>query len=234
MTQPIDPRTMTDPLERALCVMYNESLNGNKWLTAADVSRELRDKWGISLHWRTIGSLLDRSKILATRKKKNKRWYYSLLDAGLRMIGSSSPTIQLIDPGKAVQNIVTLHGILSELGGAISVCDPYLDASTIEHLDSCDNSSIVRILTHNIRDSGKLRQLLQAFQSGNRQIEIRRTKKAVLHDRYIYDEKRLFILGASLNGFGKKQSFIIAAGPDIRSGMETIFVNMWKHAECWP
>ena len=234
MNQSIDPRTMEEPLDLALAMLFNHALLGSKWSSAVEISHTLRDDYGISLHWRTVGTLLDKVKALVTRKKKNKRWHYSLLEAGARKVGKPSSGIHLVDPRNAVQNIVTLHDLLSNLEGNIDVCDAYLDASTIEHLDSCAKARQIRILTHNVRDTGRLRQLVSAFCQSDRQLEIRSTSKSVLHDRYIYDNKKLFILGASLNGYGKKQSFIIAAGTDFRAAMQSVFATIWKAAVTWP
>lgn len=41
------------------------------------------------------------------------------------------------------------------------------------------------------------------------------------------------ILGQSLNGIAKKQSFIIAVGQDIRTTMESAFNVRWKAANLW-
>ena len=216
MSQQVDPRTLPEPLDQALAVLFDGKQNSSNWMSCVEIAKVLRDKYGIALHWRTIQSLLDKSDGFVTRKKLNKRWHYTLLDAGEQHLVAPRGDIVFVDPSKALQNIITLHDLLSKMGGPVSVCDPYLDSVTMEHLDSCSGASRIRLLTHNVRDSGRLRQLITAFPQSGRILEVRVTGRAVLHDRYIFDRGKFYILGSSLNGFGKKQSFIIEAGQDFR------------------
>jgi len=39
----------------------------------------------------------------------------------------------------------------------------------------------------------------------------------------------MYIMGASLNGFARKQSFVIEAGEDIRNSMLGEFYNRWDN-----
>jgi len=54
----------------------------------------------------------------------------------------------------------------------------------------------------------------------------------MLHDRYRYilHEEGMLLLGTSLNGFAKKQSFVVSLGSDIKSATETAFNRMWASA----
>ena len=65
-------------------------------------------------------------------------------------------------------------------------------------------------------------------------IEVRVALKPDLHDRYIIDADSMLILGTSLNGFGKKQSFITKAGQDIRQTVLKEFRAKWNGATPWP
>ncbi len=123
---------------------------------------------------------------------------------------------------------------LANLAGGISVCDPYLDDVTIEHLDSCPHSCTVRLLTQTVRDSGKLRRLLAAACISGPDLHVRVVSVSVLHDRYIIDDHSMMILGTSLNGFGKKQSFVIRTGEDVRQVMLDTFSTNWNTATPWP
>jgi hypothetical protein len=118
--------------------------------------------------------------------------------------------------------------------GIIRVCDPYLDHATIEHLDACKSASEIRLLTFNISDSGTLRRAVAAFTRPARKLVIRKVPHATLHDRYLLDSRSMRILGTSLNGFGKKECFVINAGDDIRTTMSTDFDEKWKTALPWP
>jgi hypothetical protein len=114
------------------------------------------------------------------------------------------------------------------------VCDPYLDYTTIEHLDACKSVAEVRLLTHNVKDSGPLRRVAAVMAADGRNLQIRRVASAVLHDRYIIADDCMYTLGTSFNGFGKKQSFITAAGEDVRAQMIAYFDNLWATATPWP
>ena len=109
-----------------------------------------------------------------------------------------------MDPSKAVEAVVTLHDSLSKLSGDIKICDPYIDSTTIEHLDSCPSKSSILLLTKNINDSGKLKRILSAIRADGHRIYIRKSVNGRLHDRYILDSNSMLILGTSLNGFGTK------------------------------
>ena len=104
----------------------------------------------------------------------------------------------------------------------------------MEQLDSCSKSVRVKLLTQNIRDSGKLRRLTAAAASTLGALEVRTAPPKTLHDRYIVDDAAMVILGTSLNGFGKKQSFLIRAGADFRSVMVREFDRIWASATTWP
>ncbi|MEO1119099.1 MAG: hypothetical protein AAFX75_14560 [Pseudomonadota bacterium] len=225
-----DPTNFSDPIDQALCILHTESM-----LTPAEVSRKLLDDHGVNVHWKTIDAAFRKNKSFVTRRKKNHKFRYSILADGkerINAVTTASTEISFVDPTKAVQNVVTLHDTLSAMSGRVRVCDPYLDATSIEHLDSCAND--IQYLTHNISDSGLLRQLIAAYKNPTRSIEVRRTGKNVLHDRYIIDKGSMLILGTSLNGFGKKHSFMIRGGRDIRTTMLKAFDQNWHVATQWP
>ena len=127
-----------------------------------------------------------------------------------------------------------LHDVLAQLSGTVRICDAYLDNTTFEHLEACPKTADVRLLTMNIKDSGPLRRIVAAARTAGHKIEIKIVGNRVLHDRYVIDDTRMLILGTSLNGFGKKQSFVINAGDDIRATMEREFDALWLTAATWP
>lgn len=229
----VDPKNFDTAIQQSLCILANNS-ESTEGLTTAAISRLLSEEWGVKVHWRTIDAAFDRNRNLVTRRKRKHKWHYTILDKGLEALSSSDSKITVIDPKNAIQHIRSLHDQLAELSGNIYICDPYLDAATLEHLDSCCEGTNVLLLTHNIQDTGRLRQLISAFPTTKKRIEIRKTKKAVIHDRYIIDKKGMLILGTSLNGFGKKQCFVISVGQDFRSTMLDSFMGLWADADAWP
>ncbi|NIM11660.1 MAG: hypothetical protein GTO45_06170 [Candidatus Aminicenantes bacterium] len=221
-------------LEKILSVLEIKSGNESCWLTATDISKILFDDYGIHVHWKTISSILLKNTDLVIRRKRKLSWQFSILEKGREFISRTVRKINVIDPENSIQNVITFHDFLSGLGDNIRICDPYLDTNTIEHLDSCKDGVKIKLITHNIKDSGRLRQLISAFNRSKRHIEIKKTPISVIHDRYIIDDKIMLILGTSLNGFGKKQCFLIKAGKDIRSAMLNNFKKHWSTSNPWP
>ena len=204
------------------------------WVTSVEVSRQLLSDYGIRIHWRTADSLIAHAPHACARRRRNGRWAYSLLAKGEEVIASGGGRLLLVEPENAVQSTRDLHSLLGGLVGVICVCDPYLDDVSVEHLASCPHASELRILTVNLRDSGKLRRLVAAFATEGRTINIRLAPPATLHDRYLIDDHDLLIMGASLNGFGKKQSMIIRGGPDFRTELLAAFERHWIASQPWP
>lgn len=207
---------------------------GHDWVSAVDISRIMRDDYGIRIHWKTILTLLTAQNKLTDRRKRSGRWQFKLMRDGEDHLTKAGASIVVIDPSQAVQAVRSLHDFLSSLSGVVRVCDPYLDAATIEHLDACPANVVIRFLTKNIKDSGTLRRLLAACQTQGRSLEIRVAGSAALHDRYIIDDKLMLILGTSLNGFGKKQCFVVKAGEDVRDIVMIAFDQIWATGTKWP
>ena len=229
-----DPRGFDDDLGRVLAILTNAKRTGSPWLSAVDISNVLRDQYGLRVHWRTVESLLKEDRTLADRRKRGGRWQFAALAAGEARVTTAASPIVMVDPSTAVQSVLSLHAFLSALRGTIRLCDPYLDASTLEHLDACSARASIRLLTKNVRDTGDLRRLAAAFATQGRFLEIRVASVGSLHDRYVIDDAGMLILGTSLNGFGKKQCFIIRAGEDIRQMATAAFDSNWASGMIWP
>ena len=232
---PVDPSAFEEPLDQALAVLYNAKIGeGSDWRSSLTISTELRDDYGIPLHWRTIDSLLDVNRELAQRRKRQRRWEYLILSDGSGRIVDSARPITLVDPTNSLTSTLTLHSMLGRLKGEVRICDPYLDAKTIEHLDAIPDISPIKLLTKTVRESGKLRRVLAAAQVSKAALEVRGDLGAPLHDRYVIDSEGMLILGTSLNGFGRKQSFIVQAGPDLAETMKREFDRIWASTPVWP
>ena len=232
----IDPRALDERLEQVLAILWNAAQDGDDvvWRSGVDISRTLLEDSGISMHWRTIDSVLLGHGTLAKRRKRQRRWEYRLLAEGEELLGRAEGLVSLVDPDQALQATIGLHELLGRLVGTVRVCDPYTDAVTLEQLDACDSSLDVKLLTQTVRDSGKLRRLVGAARRDFAGFEIRTAAQRNLHDRYMIDDDSMIILGSSLNGFGKKQSFIIRVGADFRTGMLLQFEQLWLAGRIWP
>ncbi|MDD5706865.1 MAG: hypothetical protein PHR35_13155 [Kiritimatiellae bacterium] len=231
---PLDAGAFPEDLDRILVVLHNAKLEGIERLTAVQVSDRLNTGWGLGLHWRTVNSILLENHHLVDRKKRGGKWLFGTLRAGENRVTAPPSAILFVDPSKAVQAVLDLHGMLSQCRGVVRLCDPYFDIATLQHLDACSSASEVRVLTRNIKDRGSLRALHAAFGTQGRIVQVRVVGANVLHDRYLLDDTVMRILGTSLNGFGKKQCFVIAAGDDLRNAMLAVFEGHWNGATVWP
>lgn len=231
----LDPRTLDDDLLKVLSVLLRAKHSGQvPWLSAPQISKILRQDFGIPIHWITIQTLLKKDKRIADRRRRHGRWEFAIMQNGEELLKPTSEPIILVDPEKAIQAVISLHSFLGKLKGTIKICDPYLDSTSIEHLDACQPKATIQFLSKNIKDSGTLRRMISAAITQGRALEVRIASSVPLHDRYIIDDDAMLILGTSLNGFGKKQSFIIKAGPDIRGLVISVFDTIWARANLWP
>lgn len=233
VTNKIDPRVFDDNLRRILSIILLKKQLGIQWSSAVEISQTLRDEFGTQIHWRTIDAILTETNNLVQRKKRKLRWEYLLLTDGENKVAHTPSAIVIVDPANALQAVISLHDFLANLNSPIQICDPYLDATSLEHITSCPKTASINILTKNVKDTGKFRQLLSAAQTEGRTWIIRVASAPVLHDRYIIDSNSMLILGTSLNGFGKKQCFVIKAGEDTQKVMQTEFLNLWNSATIW-
>jgi hypothetical protein len=203
------------------------------WLSAAQISKILRDVHGVKVHWRTVRNLLSENQSLVDRRKRKGRFEFCIMKAGEYLLAESGSEIVIVDPNEATRATLSLHALLGSLVGVVRVCDPYFDYRTVEHLEVCKLSSRLRLLTKNVKDTGPLRRLTEAAARSG-WLEVRVASNAPLHDRYIIDNLNMYLLGTSLNGFGKTQSFVAKTGTDVRSLIIPAFDNYWASAPPWP
>ncbi len=233
MLPPIEKKEVSDDLRNAL-IALSEIAEGtvSLWSSSSEISAYLYKTDSLHLHWRTIDKLFANSRAYVERRRRKSSWQYRLLRDGKRIATRDKGQSILVDPSKPVQAVIDLHGLLKSLKPPVKLCDPYFDSSSLEHLQACPAGEI-RVLTDIIKESGYLRRLYAAARRSYSSFEIRAVAQHVLHDRYIIDQNRMLVLGTSLNGFGKKQSFIIEVGIDIRTIIESYFDDMWKKALPW-
>jgi hypothetical protein len=135
--------------------------------------------------------------------------------------------VQLVDPANALRSVLSLHDVLGGLRGTVRICDPYVDRRTIEHLDAIPRTNRIQLLTKNVTEPDSLRRVVSAAQR-DRPLEVRLGTGEPIHDRYILDDEGMLLLGTSLNGFGKKQSFVVRIGADLRRITQPVFDAMWQ------
>jgi hypothetical protein len=149
-----------------------------------------------------------------------------------RIIGQQSDVL-LIDPAKAFSTAQKLEKLLGSLQGDVLICDPYVDDKTLIALTTIPTASAIHLLTLNVNDEAKFRSRLGSYQREYANLEVRVSATKDLHDRYMIDNTRMWLVGTSLNGIGKKQSFVVAVGSDIRVVTEKEFRRRWNLGAQW-
>jgi hypothetical protein len=228
------PGDFQEPLRQILALMLNSKKAGTDWLTASEISASLLKDHGLSLHWRTVETILSNNPTFAARRKKNKQWQFTITNPGQEQVSSGSNPIMFVDPVKAVRAVFNLHEFFAKLKGSVRICDPYLDIVTAQHLEAITSATAIRLLTSSISDTPTLRLALTALGSQGKQVEVRKPAKDILHDRYVIDDSSMLILGTSLNSFGKRQCFVIKAGQDVRLALLDNFKKLWDSGTVWP
>jgi hypothetical protein len=227
-----DPHTLLDDRQRVLWVLTAARDDPElAYMTPAQISDILCDGEGIHVPRQRAAGILQRESGTVARKRYQGRNRYKIMKQGIAEIGPASLSSIYIDPEQALTQIRRMEEILASLKGDLKICDPYVENKTIDFLIECRLSSSIKLLTSNILKESKLRRDLVAYDKEHTsKIEVRISPNGVLHDRYILHDEGMLLLGASLNGFAKKQSFLVSLGPDIRAATEKAFDRVWGSA----
>ena len=205
------------------------------WLTPSQVSDGLRDVYGVLVPRQRAEALLSRAKDGGTvaRRVSGGRRYYQVMDAGIAVVRSVKSSVLFITPQQSLTAIRAVEDILGTLKGFVRVCDPYVDGRTLDWLSSCQQATKLDLLTTNIKNrTTTFARDLAAF---NRQhaalnLDVRVLPPGVLHDRYFIDDNQLVLFGTSLNNLGAKQTFVVAAGEDLRQAVISTLSDGWSKA----
>jgi hypothetical protein len=226
------PRSLTNERLLVLWALAVAEKAGRPIITPAEISTVLRDIYKIDLSRQRIQSLLAKESRTVARRKKAGLQAYQIMQTGLdELLGIASQTVVFVEPSEALSNIRKTEELLAGLRGTLSVCDPYVDGRTLDFLASCQAATAIRLLTVNITGPTAFARDVAAFnkQHGGK-LRVRVAAQKDLHDRYIIHDDGLLHLGTSLNGFGKKQTFIVALGSDLRADVSVAFELRWEIA----
>lgn len=195
--------------------------------TAFEITNYLVNEKGIPTSRQEIVSRLSKEKKYCQKNENG----YKLMKAGEETLSGSGKVVY-IEPGKPyTAKYLKLKDIVGNINTEISICDPYLDNDTLNVIYHTFNKGIpIRILTVTINDNpkGTVRQSLGDLVAEGYKVEVRQYSSSVLHDRYIMDKFSFWYCGNSLNGLGKKESFIVQMGNDIWQTMYSTFNGRWK------
>lgn len=224
--------SLSDELMRTLWVLAVGAKVGQAIMTASEVSTVLRDVYGIALPRQKIQVLLAKEKETVARRKKNGVRAYQVMQAGVDQVAAaSSSTVVFVEPEQAFSKIRETEEMLAGLRGMLTVCDPYVDGRTLDFLAECRSASAIHLLTVNITKPSPFRRDLAAFNKEHSGIlEVRVATRKDLHDRYILHDDGLLLLGTSLKDLGRKQSFVVALGFDLRADVSAAFESRWQVA----
>lgn len=149
------------------------------------------------------------------RKVKNS---YHIMEKGKKYLKS---TVVVIDPSKGDSSNKQISDVIASLSGDIKICDPYFDTVACELLKNNLDIRKVNSVRVVLRKNG----IKKPCKIGNLELEF--VKNTKIHDRFIIDEKNLYVLGASLNNLGDKLSFIFNLFT-YRKTFDTIFQSYWS------
>ena len=229
---PFDVNLLGNVLRISLWVMEFLSDENTDRFGSAEIAKYIVDNLGISTSRQAVQAALTKAtKDKLCHKDSGK---FKLMKSGqdelLKQMRKSRVT--LLEPGKPFSAGVELGNIFSQMSGVARFTDPYVDEKTLEiiHRHFADTQLSVRILTSQITNRTRFKHDLEKMKVEGMNIEVRKTDKGVLHDRYFMDDKHFWLSGNSLNHLGKKESFIVMLSDDIRQSMLRTFNSRWQSA----
>lgn len=224
--------TSTDR-ERILWVLgVGKEKAGRVWLTPGEISVVLRDVYGFPLSWQKVQALIgaERGTVATSRKGGFRR--HQLMQTGVDELLAKGPEVVFIEPDKALTGLRSAEAIMQSLDGVLRFCDPYVESASLDLLAEATKATDIRLLTVNVaRPQVFVRDLAAFRKEHGYKIEVRQAAPGTLHDRYALDDSRMLLFGTSLNGLGKKQSFIVELGQDLRTTVLGAFDAAWAAAK---
>ena len=183
---------------------------------------------GVLYALRHTGKKVHKKKVRS--KRKTESTLFCIMEEGKRTLVSSQ-AVMFIEPTSAFTGMKNFEEILAALKGDVCICDPWVDKNTLEIISKIRNKYTIKLLTVNIKECSTFKRYYRAFNSQYGNLELRICQTPVLHDRYIISADTMLIIGQSLNGIGKKQTFIVEAGKDIKEHMGRVFNQLWGQAK---
>lgn len=224
-------RALPDERAQVLWVLARAKQGAPSRLTASQISTVLREEFSMLVPYQRVGRILDELPKGTLARFRSRPATFEIMQLGLDELVSRSPSLLFIQPETAFTGIRTLEAILSQTTGDVRVCDPYIEGRSLDFLAACTASASIHLLTANVLKEARFRRDLTAFrQEHTTPIEVRRVTTNALHDRYIIDDASILLLGTSLNGIGRKQTFVVELGPDLRAAALSAFNREWAKA----
>ncbi|MCT8999009.1 hypothetical protein [Chelativorans intermedius] len=227
-----DPHGLADDRLRVLWVLAAVREDPElAYMTPSQVADVLCDGEAIHVPRQRAAGILQKERGTVAKKRYQGRIHYRIMKQGLEEVAPASLSSVYVDPEQALSQIRRMEEVLASLKGDLKICDPYIENKTLDFIAECTASSSIKLLTVNVLKETKFRRDLAAYQKEHtKPLEVRVAPNGGLHDRYILHEDGMLLMGTSLNGFAKKQSFLVTLGPDIKAATETAFNKTWASA----
>lgn len=207
------------------------------YASASQIAAILTEKFGVATSRQAVLAALKKVGSKRGGKKVSikgvgRKLSFSIMESGLKSIKLSAQNVWVIEPEKnALDSLKNFEQLLKGLSdGVVRVVDPHVDKTTLDFLSLAPPNSSIRLLTVNIHNLSGFRRYLQALNRQGGNLSVRLYSK-ILHDRYIIDENQMYLLGQSINGISKRQTFIVLLGQDIRNQIVKSFDEKWGRAK---
>ena len=193
-----------------------------------EITIYLIEKIGIKTSVQAVRYALNSDR-RAIHKEQNG---YKLMQYGRDKLLPTEDNILFIEAQKPFTGKkLSVNNIFSKLKGDIRICDVYCGPGLIDFVfKGFSKSQSVKILTQNIidRPKGIFVRTLKDIKDEGYNIQIKIYKNSVLHDRYLIDDNNVWLSGNSFNDLGRKESFIVLLGKDVRQSLLSTFNGRWK------
>ena len=198
-------------------------------LSAPQIQKILTEVFGIPVTTQGVRWALEHTKGRVLRKTTRSGKVFSIMQKGIESILNQF-NVLIIEPEKPYEGIRSFQSFLVELKGDIRICDPYIDTKTLDILTLIPSTCKIKLLTSTIQKEKIFRRDYNAYQTQYKNLEIKVLPSARLHDRYIISENAIWFLGQSLNGIGKKETFLVSLGEDLKSVLLSLFKQNWNNS----
>jgi len=198
------------------------------------IARLPEDLHGVSpSDWRLTligseGGHVDTTEVGTFRSLSSEPWKESAPH-----LGFSAPASIIYLPPDGELSLAAAHECLVRVGSPALLCDPYLTAEALDRLPSrLKVGKVLSMRRSRPNQVEETRQLIEACRRLQIQLRFVGTDRQPggVHDRFIIGPESAYLLGTSLNGIGKKHTFLTAADNRIRLVLSRVFEDLWSKA----
>ncbi len=230
----------TSKLKLGMCVLTLAQDQFETDYLSADEIVEALDRLGVAVERSNLLKAFARAgdKIRCITKDGIKK--FKVMTLGRQeveeILSVSGPQVIYVEDGQPRTARARLAEILATLNGEVRICDPYYGAHSLDVLQMIPSSCEVHFLTARTNEkTNKLHREISDFKNEYPHIKLRAYPKPVeLHDRYLIDQNRLWLLGHGIKDIGNKESFIIQIDAQVASelidNLRSVFDQRWSKA----